>query len=35
MSNLHKLHRALEEDGYITPAITQPGYWSFFRTLYR
>ena len=33
MSNLAKLHRALEEDGYIVPGMTQPGYWSFFRTL--
>lgn len=35
MGNLHKLHRALEEDGYIDPAHTQPGYWAFFRTLSR
>ena len=35
MSNLHKLHRALEEDGYIDPSQTQPGYWAFFRTLAR
>ena len=35
MSNLHKLHRALEEDGYITPDLTQRGYWSFFRQLAR
>ena len=35
MSNLHKLHRALVEDGYVTTGITQRGYWSFFRTLTR
>ena len=35
MSNLAKLHEALEEDGYIVPGMTQSGYWSFFRTLYR
>jgi len=35
MSNLHKLHRALVEDGYVTTGITQRGYWSFFRSLYR
>lgn len=35
MTKLHKLHRALEEDGYIVPGITHSGYWSFFRTLAR
>ena len=35
MSNLAKLHRALEEDGYIVPGMSKTGYWSFFRTLYR
>ncbi|MEM9202333.1 MAG: fatty acid desaturase [Actinomycetota bacterium] len=35
MSNLHKLHQALEEDGYIVTDITYSGYWSFFRTLAR
>ncbi len=33
MANLPKLQRALEEDGYVTEAITHPGYWSFWRTL--
>ena len=35
MNNLHKLHRALVEDGYVVPGMTQRGYWSFFRTLAR
>ncbi len=35
MGNLSKLHRALVEDGYVTPGITHSGYWSFFRTLSR
>ncbi len=35
MSNLPRLHRALEEDGYITDSITHAGYWSFWRTLAR
>lgn len=35
MSNLAKLHRALEEDGYVVAGMTHRGYWSFFRTLYR
>ncbi len=35
MSNLHKLHQALEEDGYIVPGLTKTGYWTFFRTLAR
>ncbi|MEO0492306.1 MAG: fatty acid desaturase [Actinomycetota bacterium] len=35
MSNLHRLHDALVEDGYVVPEMTQRGYWSFFRTLAR
>ncbi|MEM8708030.1 MAG: fatty acid desaturase [Actinomycetota bacterium] len=35
MSNLHKLHAALVEDGYVVPSMTKSGYWSFFRTLAR
>jgi len=35
MSNLPRLQRALEEDGYITEAIIHRGYWSFWRTLTR
>lgn len=35
MSNLAKLHQALQEDGYVVDGMTKPGYWSFFRTLYR
>ena len=35
MANLPKLHAALEEDGYITDAITHRGYWAFIRTLVR
>lgn len=35
MSNLAKLHRALEEDGYVVRGMSHSGYWSFFRTLYR
>ena len=33
MANLPKLHAALEEDGYVTEAITHRGYWAFWRTL--
>ncbi|MDG2028859.1 MAG: fatty acid desaturase [Acidimicrobiales bacterium] len=35
MANLPTLQRALEEDGYVTDAITHDGYWSFWRTLAR
>ncbi len=35
MVNLVKLHRALEEDGYISPSFTYPGYWNFIGTLWR
>ena len=35
MANLPKYHRALVEDGYITDAITYPGYRAFWRTLVR
>lgn len=35
MANLPKLQRALEEDGYVTDAITHRGYWAFWRTLTR
>ncbi|MEM9037441.1 MAG: fatty acid desaturase [Actinomycetota bacterium] len=35
MSNLHRLHAALVEDGYVTPEMTKSGYFSFFRTLSR
>lgn len=35
MANLPKLQRALEEDGYVTDAITHDGYWAFWRTLVR
>ena len=35
MANLPKLHQALEEDGYVTEAITHKGYWAFWRTLTR
>lgn len=35
MANLPRLQQALEEDGYVTEAITHPGYWSFWRTLTR
>ena len=34
-SKLRLLHKALLEDGYIVPGMTQRGYWSFFRTLAR
>jgi fatty acid desaturase len=33
MANLPKLQKALEEDGYVTDAITHRGYWAFWRTL--
>ncbi len=33
MANLPKLQRALEEDGYVTAAITYPSYRAFWRTL--
>jgi len=33
MANLPKLHAALEEDGYVTEAITYPSYRAFWRTL--
>lgn len=33
MANLPRLHAALEEDGYVTEAITHRSYWSFWRTL--
>lgn len=33
MANLPRLQRALEEDGYVTEAITHRGYWAFWRTL--
>ncbi|MEZ5165996.1 MAG: fatty acid desaturase [Acidimicrobiales bacterium] len=35
MANLPTLQQALEEDGYVTEAITVPGYWAFWRTLAR
>jgi fatty acid desaturase len=35
MVNLVKLHRALEEDGYISEAFTHPGYWNFIAPLWR
>jgi fatty acid desaturase len=35
MSSLPTLQRALEEDGYVTDAITYPGYRAFWRTLVR
>ncbi|MDW3220572.1 MAG: fatty acid desaturase [Acidimicrobiales bacterium] len=35
MANLPTLQRALEEDGYVTDAITHDGYWAFWRTLVR
>jgi fatty acid desaturase len=35
MANLPKLQQALEEDGYVTEAITHRGYWAFWRTLTR
>jgi fatty acid desaturase len=33
MANLPRLQKALEEDGYVTEAITHRGYWAFWRTL--
>lgn len=35
MRNLGRLHRALQEDGYIVEGLTHRGYWSFFRSLSR
>lgn len=35
MANLPKLQQALEEDGYVTDAITYPSYRAFWRTLVR
>ncbi len=35
MVNLAKLHRILEEDGYITESMTYPGYWNFIGKLWR
>ena len=35
MANLPRLQQALEEDGYVTDAITHSGYWAFWRTLTR
>ena len=35
MANLPKLHRALEEDGYVTDAITYPSYRALWRSLAR
>ena len=35
MANLAKLHRALEEDGYISESLSYPGYWNFIGKLWR
>jgi fatty acid desaturase len=35
MANLAKLHRALEEDGYISESFSYPGYWNFIGKLWR
>ncbi len=34
MANLPKLHRALEEDGYLPPELVYPSYRAFWKTLY-